>query len=113
VSMQLERRLSELIGNVQLIGADDSSWPTAAVAIRPKAEVHDRPLPEWGLTPIRRRTRIKWSHRRNSLKQRQLRRIIRKNNGVLHGQELADPDLMRIRLNIGGPQTIILAQVNE
>ncbi len=28
---------------------------------RPKAEVHDRPLSEGGLTPIRIRTRDKWS----------------------------------------------------
>lgn len=35
---------------------------------RPKAEVHDLPLSEGGLTPIRIRIGDKWSHRRNSLK---------------------------------------------
>lgn len=35
---------------------------------RPKVEVHERPLTEGGLTPIRIRISDKWSHRRNALK---------------------------------------------
>jgi|CXWL01.1.fsa_nt_gi hypothetical protein len=42
----------------------------------PKAEVHDRPLPEGGLTPIRIRPGDKWSHRRNSLKRQRAWRIL-------------------------------------
>ena len=86
-------RLCELGANLPLLAVLRRSIPGP----KPKCTT-DRYQSGGGLTPIRIRTCDTWSHRRNPLNKRRLWHMFTNRSGVLYGQKMATPALMRMGL---------------